>query len=128
MTWYRIQHHGQYPPWYRPYPYPVVVPVVIPQPVPTAAPAVDPAPQATKGMIRVLLPEAKADVALDGQLVAGLGSKRWLTTSPQVAGQQYTYTVTAAWQGASGPVTQERTVTVPAGQYGFVDFTRPAAG
>ena len=146
LTWYRIQHRGEFPPpwwWrqhypYRPYPYPypypvyppsVVVPQVVPVPVPQGVPTSDPAQDArpARGMIQVLLPDAKAEVALDGKLIPGLGMKRWLNTPSQVTGQEYRYEVTASWSKDGRPVTETRTVQVVAGKYGFVDFTRPAA-
>jgi uncharacterized protein (TIGR03000 family) len=142
LTWYRIQHRGEFPPpwwWrdrypFRPYPYPVyppavVVPQVVPVPVPQGVPTGDPAQDArpARGMIQVLLPDAKAEVALDGKLIPGLGMKRWLNTPSPVTGQEDRCEVTASWWKDGRSVTETRTVQVAAGKYGFVDFTRPAA-
>jgi uncharacterized protein (TIGR03000 family) len=120
---------NRYPPYY-PYPVfppvvviPTTVPVGVPQPA-TAA-AVD-TPQTVRGMIQVLLPDAKAEVALNGKPIPGLGVKRWLNTADQAAGQTYRYELTASWPRGGETVTETQTVSVAAGQYGFVDFTRPA--
>lgn len=138
LTWYRIQHRGQNPPYwwwqqnypYRPYPlpypYPVVTPVIVPQPVPMQSPApiVD-QPRIVRNKIQLVVPNAKAEVSLDGTVIPGLGMNRWIDTPNQTEGQSYSYQITVRWDNNGQPMCETRTVNVQAGRYGFADFTRP---
>lgn len=92
------------------------------QPGPVQSPA-----GANQAQLQVILPDANAEVALNGEKIPSSGRDRTFVSPPLQAGQQYSYTVTASWTQAGRPVSDTRTVAVTPGRVIVVDFTRPAA-
>jgi len=73
-------------------------------------------------IIEVVVP-AGAQLWIDGNSTAQTGTVRYFTTPPLTPGQTFTYDVRATWTDSSaGPVTQQRTVQVQAGQQSAVNF------
>lgn len=101
-----------------------------------AAPAVDSpsiiypsAPQAAddnQAHLRIILPDATAQLWFDGTLTTNTGAQRDFDTPALKRGGEYFYHITAAWNQGGRIVTQERQVTIHAGDAWVIDFTQPA--
>ena len=90
-----------------------------------SAPA--PTPAADQAVVHVVLPDANAEVSLNGEKIESSGRERDFFSPQLESGRQYTYTVTASWSLGDRRVGDSRTITVTPGQRTVVDFTRPAA-
>lgn len=139
---------GWFDPWFSPwgfYPfYPVPVPYpAVPTPTPNVFGANNDSTQTTgpinastdlnaknvpsnRALIRVKLPDARAAVALNGDIVDGNGSNRSLLTGELYPGVKLNYRVTANWTKDGRYTTQTRVVQVEAGKETVADFTLPA--
>lgn len=130
------------PPYPMPaYPYPPVPPYV--PPVPPADGAMFPnslgprvtvpqptgpqsAPPPDAALVLVRVPTASASVRFDGERTFTEGTTRYFVTRSLQEGKAYQYTVSATFNRAGQPVTEERQVKVRRGHTTVVDFTRPA--
>ena len=96
-----------------------------------APPGVAPPPQAAainvppdEAYVRVLVPDANAEVLLEGKVTDVLGRERLFSSPKLDPGSKYTYTVTASWLDQGHLVRQTREVALNAGQVSVVDFRR----
>jgi len=76
----------------------------------------------------VIVPDAQAQVWLNGQLIQGTGTERDFVSSPVETGYNYTYKLRAAWKENGQPVNVERDVQVTPGITTFVDFSQRLVG
>jgi uncharacterized protein (TIGR03000 family) len=134
-----------YNPIIRPYfyaqPYPVMVPVPygVPQeplnpglvtqpqaeiPQPTGPIRV---PPANAALIEIQVPTEFASVWFDNESSSSIGTMRYYITPDLPAGKECHYDIKASWNVNGQVVTQERKITVQAGQTSKVDFTKPAS-
>lgn len=79
----------------------------------------------TTARVEVFVPDPEAQVWVDGSPTSSRGMTRAFESPPLKAGQSYTYTLRATWNVKGQAVTEERTVSVAAGQTSVADFTRP---
>jgi uncharacterized protein (TIGR03000 family) len=89
-----------------------------PEKAPPSAPA--------DASVKVILPDAEADIWFNGKRTATAGAVRSFSTPPLEPGRNYYYDVTAAWYQDGRLVTAQRTATVSPGRTTVIDFTRPA--
>jgi uncharacterized protein (TIGR03000 family) len=103
-------------------------------PAPVAPPAVTPPTTISmkpmsvpkdEAYIRVLLPEANAEVLLEGKATDTLGRDRLFSSPKLDLDGKYTYTVTASWLDQGHLVRQIREVPLTIGEVNVVDFRRP---
>jgi uncharacterized protein (TIGR03000 family) len=131
-------------------PYPVYAPYVAPYPVPYAVPST-PVPQgaAAGGVsaypgdmtptptgpikapppgaaeIELRVPDGLAQVWFDGENTYTMGTLRYYVTPELPNGKDLHYDVKVQWNRDGRPVTDERQITVRAGEKVVVDLTRP---
>jgi len=84
-------------------------------------------PAADGTPIRVIVPDAQANVWINDRKMSATGTTRALTAPALRSGDGSSYRVRASWTKDGQVVTQERTVSPTAGQSSVVDFTRPEA-
>ena len=77
--------------------------------------------------IEVRLPVADAQVWIEGRATTSRSLNRLYESPELTPGKSYSYTMKATWTQDGQPVTQERQVSVAAGQASVVDFTRTPA-
>jgi len=77
--------------------------------------------------IRVIVPDAQANVWINDRKMSATGTTRSLNAPALRSGDTSGYRVRASWTKDGQVVTQERTVSPTAGQSSVVDFTRPEA-
>ena len=125
-------YYGYYP---RAYGVAVYQPVyVMPvAPVYSAAPAYSVVPSAAtpanSATVQVLVPDANAEVWMEGQKMPSNGSATRVYASPALEpGKNYTYSVTATWFQNGKIVKQERSVPISAGATQVVDFRKGGPG
>jgi uncharacterized protein (TIGR03000 family) len=75
--------------------------------------------------IEVRLPDATAEVAINGRATQQSGTTRVFESPPLLAGQVFTYDVKARWLSNGRPVNDDRTLAVEGGKRFVVDFTEP---
>ena len=80
----------------------------------------------SEGIIHVFVPNADAEVFLNGQKMRGSGKDRRFVTPPLEPNRTYQYFVTARLKRGDEPVTEYRKIFLDAGGYNVADFTRPA--
>ncbi|HZZ82531.1 MAG TPA: TIGR03000 domain-containing protein, partial [Gemmataceae bacterium] len=74
--------------------------------------------------IRVIVPDANAQVWFDGTLTKQTGTDRLFSTPTLTNGSTGTYRVRASWMQNGKETIQERAVTVSPGQTYIVDFNQ----
>jgi uncharacterized protein (TIGR03000 family) len=74
--------------------------------------------------VRVILPDPKATVLMDGNKTTSTGPER-LYHTPELAPGTYSYEISATWMQDGKEVTQVRTVPVTPGRTSVVNFTQP---
>src|SRR5262245_43772995 len=121
-------YYGYYP---RAYGVAVYQPVYVTPvaPVYSAAPAYGVAPTAAtpanSATVQVLVPDANAEVWMEGRQMPSNGSTTRVYASPSLEpGKNYRYSVTAAWFQNGKMVKEERSVPVTAGATQVVDFRK----
>jgi uncharacterized protein (TIGR03000 family) len=77
-------------------------------------------------LVEVVLPDAEAELSVQGKALLTKGTKRRFVSPSLNPGDDYTYELTAKWDGPTKPIEQTRRVTVRAGERVAVDFTAPA--
>jgi uncharacterized protein (TIGR03000 family) len=77
--------------------------------------------------IEVVLPDANAQVWINGAKMTGNGVRRTFTSDPLQPGATSTFTVKATWNEGGQPTTVERQVTVRAGGRVVVQFAKTPA-
>jgi uncharacterized protein (TIGR03000 family) len=92
------------------------------------APAGDVAAKPNAAQMEVRVPEADADVWVDGRPTKAKGRTRILVSPELVPGKAYSYKVTAAFTRDGKRVAEDRVVDVAAGQTSLVDFTAANGG
>jgi uncharacterized protein (TIGR03000 family) len=85
----------------------------------------EPAAKPNAARIEVRLPDADAEVWVDGRQTRAKGRVRILVSPELIPGKAYGYKVTAAWTRDGRQVGEEKVVEVAAGKTIVVDFTRP---
>jgi uncharacterized protein (TIGR03000 family) len=75
--------------------------------------------------IRVLVPDASAQISFDGNATAQTGTDRLFQTPSLTAGS-HSYRIRATWTQNGREVLQERTVPVTPGRVSLIDFASPA--
>jgi uncharacterized protein (TIGR03000 family) len=88
------------------------------------------APEVTAGnrsaAIGVLVPDAEAEVRLNGQPIPGTGTERLLVTPVLEPNRSYQYQVAVTWKKDGQLATDVREITLGAGEFVLLDF-RPRA-
>src|SRR5262249_32012317 len=84
-------------------------------------------PPPNSALIVVKVPAEFTPIQFDGVATTSVGTTRYYSTPELPAGQSHLYKITAVVNRGGQPVTEERDVTVSAGQTTMVDFTKPAA-
>jgi uncharacterized protein (TIGR03000 family) len=128
-----------YNPIIRPYPVVMPVPFGVPQENiaqgPSAPPPQEEIPQPTgpikvppanAALIEIQVPTEFAQVWFDNESSSSIGTSRDYVTPDLPAGKECHYDIKASWNVNGQPVTQERKISVQAGQTSKVDFTKPA--
>jgi uncharacterized protein (TIGR03000 family) len=85
------------------------------------------APPPNAAVIRIHVPNEFATVLFDGVKSSSVGTTRYYVTPDLEAGKNYTYDISATFNRNGQPVTEDRKITVAAGQTTAVDFTRSLA-
>ena len=76
--------------------------------------------------LRVLLPQADAELKIEGAPTKQTGTTRLFVSPPLEPGRNFTYTLTAVWEPNNYThITRTRKVTVRAGQQVEVDLRKP---
>lgn len=83
-----------------------------------------PAPNASSQVI-VKVPDANAQVWVQGKLTTMTGRERVFTSPPLESGFAYSYEVRARWREGNDNIDRTRTVSVRPAERVHVDFTRP---
>ena len=91
---------------------------------PAATPAAINVPR-DEAYIRVLVPDANAEVLLEGKSTESLGRDRLFSSPKLDPNGKYTYTVTASWLDQGHLVRMTREVSLTVGQTSVADFRRP---
>jgi uncharacterized protein (TIGR03000 family) len=78
------------------------------------------------GRLQIFLPDANAQVWIEGQRTQTTGANRVYQSPTLTRGKPYTYTVKATWMQDGKEVTDERTVPISADSTAVIDFTKPA--
>jgi uncharacterized protein (TIGR03000 family) len=104
--------------FYVPQPPPVIV-VAPPKPPAEAAPD-------NTATLDVHVPDANADVFVDGRQTRQRGTQRTFTSPPLVPGRDYTYEIRADWWQDGQRVSSTQTATVQAGRHSSAHFFRGA--
>lgn len=76
--------------------------------------------------VRVIVPNAAAELSFNGQKSSATGTTRTFRTPDLKVGQPYHYRVELTWIKAGRPMREERRIEVRAGRTSVVDFTKPA--
>jgi uncharacterized protein (TIGR03000 family) len=75
--------------------------------------------------VTVTVPDAEAELAVDGKVIQGKGTSRTFVTAPLEARTTYRYTFTATWHpNGYTTITRSKTVAFRAGERVVVDLTR----
>lgn len=74
--------------------------------------------------VEIIVPEASAEVVIDGQATKQTGTNRRFQSPPLPAGKVFDYEVRARWQANGQTVVRARTVEVRAGQRLVVDLAK----
>ncbi|MBL8822800.1 MAG: TIGR03000 domain-containing protein [Planctomycetia bacterium] len=125
-----------YNPWYYTPP-PIVNYYSMSMPIPRVDPSellesvtsrrtVETALRPNQARLQVILPQADAELQIDGQTTTSVGSVRNFDTPELDPGMLYTYTVEAMWKSRGEMQRDVRRVDVRAGSRVMVDFTKPA--
>ena len=123
---YRYGYSSLYPPysytnppiWYDDYPdYGGTYRLPPPPPAPV---------QDTQAHLQVIVPDAGAQVWVDGYKTSSTGPTRMFDSPPLEPGKSFSYQVKATWRQDGDTVTAERTVSVLPGSTSVVDFTKAA--
>jgi uncharacterized protein (TIGR03000 family) len=77
-------------------------------------------------LLNVRLPDANAELWVEGKLTQQRGTNREFSSPPLTPGKNYTYEVRARWTENGKQVERTRTVPVRANATATVDFTAPA--
>jgi uncharacterized protein (TIGR03000 family) len=118
--------YGLYAPWYYPWDYfgyvapSYYVPGREPFPILDLAPTRD-----TAVHMRVMLPASDAEVWFEGQQTQQTGTERDFDSPELMPGKPFIYEIRAHWKDGGRETDQTRKLTVYAGQWLLVDFTRP---
>jgi uncharacterized protein (TIGR03000 family) len=75
--------------------------------------------------VEVILPDPDAELVIDGRKSSKLGRSRSFESPKLEPGKTVTYEIRATWTEGGQTVTQDRKVTLIAGDSKVVDFTRP---
>jgi uncharacterized protein (TIGR03000 family) len=88
---------------------------------------VGPPPPEVAGAARVevIVPDPDAELVIDGRKSSKLGRQRSFESPKLERGQTVTYEIRASWTEGRQTVTQDRKVTLTAGDSKVIDFTRP---
>jgi len=87
-----------------------------------------PSDQGARVLANIRLPEASAQLWIEGQEMSTQGLVRSFISPPLEAGARYTYTIKAQWTENGKPMEATRQVPVRPGQRVMVDFTAPERG
>jgi uncharacterized protein (TIGR03000 family) len=117
---------GAYQSFYPPTPLASVAPSVPPAPVTSSTTPAGPQVNPKAAMLNVRVPEANAQVWIDGAPTSRQGILRQYVSPPLTPGRKYTYEITARWTENGKEVSQTRQVPIQAGETVNVDFTQPA--
>jgi uncharacterized protein (TIGR03000 family) len=79
-----------------------------------------------QSLIIVNVPDDRARVWVQGQLMQGAGKQRVFLVPPLEPGFNYAYEIRARWGNDPQSVDETRTVPIRVGQEVIVDFSRPA--
>jgi uncharacterized protein (TIGR03000 family) len=79
----------------------------------------------TVARIKVLVPDADAQVWINGRTTSSRGMTRLFETPELESGKLFSYTLRASWNHAGRTVTEERLVKVATGTHSVADFTQP---
>jgi uncharacterized protein (TIGR03000 family) len=82
-------------------------------------------PESESARLKMVLPDASAEVWVEGQATKQRGTTRGFVSPALDADKSYAYEVKARWTVNGRPVEQTREVTVRAGVTVTVDFTAP---
>lgn len=85
------------------------------------------APPANAAVIRIYVPNEFATVLFDGTKSSSVGTTRYYVTPDLEGGKKYTYDISATFNRDGQSVTEDRKITVAAGQTTVVDFNKSAA-
>jgi len=85
------------------------------------------APPPNAAVIRVYVPNEFATVLFDGVKSSSVGTTRYYVTPDLEAGKKYNYDISATVTRNGQPITEDRHVTVVAGQTTVVDFNKSSA-
>lgn len=85
-----------------------------------AAPAQDP----NVVLINLRVPDANAEVLIDGVKTTRQGTSRQFVSPPLPPGKKFNYTIEAKWTEDGKPVSQTRRIVIQAGETIGVDFTQ----
>jgi uncharacterized protein (TIGR03000 family) len=100
-------------------------PPALPPPAATSSVSTAPTPAPNTVLLNVRVPEADAEVWIDGVKTTQRGTARQYISPPLTPGQRYSYEITARWTENGKEVSQTRKVPIQAGQNVSVDFTQP---
>lgn len=125
-----------YDPWYYT-PAPIVNYYSMNMPIPRVDPSellesvtskrtVEAALRPNQARLQVILPNADAELQIDGEPTTSVGSVRNFDTPELDPGMLHTYTVEAMWKSRGETRRDVRRVDVRAGSRVMVDFTKPA--
>jgi uncharacterized protein (TIGR03000 family) len=90
-------------------------------PTPTG-PIKSPPPGAAE--IKLFVPDRFASVWFDGESTSSIGTSRYYVTPELPKGRDFHYDVKVQWNQGGRTLTEERKITVRAGETAVVDFTR----
>ena len=83
-------------------------------------------PPANAALIEIRVPAEFAQVWFDNEASSSIGTMRYYITPDLPPGKECHYDVKASWNVNGQTSTQERKITVQAGQITRVDFTKPS--
>jgi uncharacterized protein (TIGR03000 family) len=96
-----------------------------PPPVPQESVANEQPAPVDAAVMRVTVPDASAQVFLNGQPTSSTGTVRRYVTPHLDAGKAYTYDLRAVWSRGGQSLEANRQIAVTAGRITNVDLTRP---
>lgn len=85
-----------------------------------------PAPSSAPATLAVIVPNAQAQVWVDGAQTTSKGMERVFQTPPLDPGSSYTYHLRVTWTQGSQPMTVDRQVQVTPGSRTIIDLNNPA--
>jgi uncharacterized protein (TIGR03000 family) len=92
---------------------------------PAVIPDDPPRPKDEPATVRVIVPDAKAELWFNGHRTTKTGATRTFETPKLTGGRTFHYRVKVVWERDGQRVTEERRVPVRAGQTTTADFTKP---